>query len=231
MLGACKVSPPPPVVPFHTTTEADAKGDTSVLLVVGGVMQGLGGVGLGAALRVQHQQTDRTALGIEMAAGHGDGDNTTLSMVAFRGYGRTTIPGQEWLALTYGAGFSLLSTGMVSVTAHAGAAISYPNDHFVPYLAISGAIAVPLAQGDDFGDMARDINEPDSRNVVAAPPADYTYGGKRGVRTTGYLAFDPGFVVPVGDTGHDLSADIGLAWGTRRGTGFWSASFADQFHP
>ncbi|MEO7097185.1 MAG: hypothetical protein ABI175_28250, partial [Polyangiales bacterium] len=228
-LAACHVSPPPPVLPFHTTTEPDPKGETSLVLVVGGVMQGLGGAGLGVAVRLQHQQTDHTALGLEMAAGHGDGDNTKLSMVAFRGYGRTTVRDYDWLAVTYGAGFSLLSTGMVSVTAHAGTATSYPNDHFVPYLSVSIAVAAPLTQGDDFGDMDDDINESARANAaVGSPPIGY--GGKRGVGTTGYLVFDPGFLVPAGDTGHDFSFDLGLAFGTRSGTGFWSASIADQVH-
>lgn len=199
------------------------------MLVLGGVAQGIGGTGLGAAVRVQHQQTDRTTLGLELAGGRGEGDNTKLSMVALRGYGRTTVGDRDWLAVTYGAGISVLSTGMVSVGAHAGTAVSYPNDHFVPYLAVGVAVVTPIVEGDSFGDMEQDIDRP--QDALRGPTiAPHGSGTRRGVRTNAYLTFDPGFVVPLGDTGHALSLDVGLAVGARRGTGFASLSLADRVH-
>ena len=200
------------------------------MLVLGGVLQGIGGDGLGAAVRVQHQQTDRTSLGLEMAAGRGDGDDTKLSMVAFRGYGRTTVREHDWFSVTYGAGISLLSTGMVSLGAHAGTAVSYPNDHFVPYLAIGVAVVTPIVEGNSFGDMEDEIDPPPPPVVGPEGPVPHVYSGRRGARSNLYLTIDPGFVVPLGDTGHALSLDVGLAFGARGGTGFEALSIADRVH-
>jgi hypothetical protein len=222
-LGACKVAPPPPLVPFHTTTAADPVGESSVLVIVGGAIEGLGGAGIGAALRMQHQYTDRTALGLELAAGYGDADKTRFAMFALRGYGRTTPRDNDWTCVTYGAGLSALTTGMVAVGAHGAIAVSYPNDSFVPYTQIGLALVVPIAQGASFGDMADTIDWPTYE--VDAPPQE-----RRGVRTNLYLTIDPGFVVPIPDSGHALSLDVGVAYGLRRGTGFISASLADQVH-
>ena len=214
-------------MPFHTTTAADPEGETSALVVIGGAVEGLGGAGIGAALRIQHQYTDRTALGFELGVAYGDADDKKLTMIALRGYGRTTL--RDWTCLTYGAGLTALTTGMVTLGAHAGGAVSYPNDHFVPYTQVGLALAVPIAEGEAFGDMDNEVDPgPPPQYGVELPPHIYTR--RRGVRTNLYLTVDPGFVVPIGDSGHALSLDVGIAYGLRRETGFLSASLADQIH-
>lgn len=195
--------------------------------MIGGALQGLGGAGIGAALRIQHQYTDRTALGLELGLAYGDADNTKLTMIAVRGYGRTTPRAHDWTCVTYGAGLTALTTGMVTVGAHGGGAVSYPNDTFVPYTQVGVALVIPIAQGKMFGDMDDPINLP---TFPTYQPGEPDYGPPRGVRTNLYLTIDPGFVVPVADSGHALSLDVGLAYGARDGTGFFSASIADQIH-
>lgn len=221
----CKVIPPPPMIPLHGTTAADAKGETSVLVIAGFVSQALGGGGIGLAVRVQHQHTDRTALGLELTAGRGDADDTRLWLVALRGYGRGTPRSRDWVAITYGAGVSVLNTGMTTLSAHGGAAVAWINDYWQPYFHAGVALAVPVTQGDSFGDMDRetaDLNGFDRGAMLA--PAETS-----GVRPKLYLTLDPGFAVPIGDTGHTLSLDLVIASGVRRDSGgLFSLSVADQ---
>jgi hypothetical protein len=226
--AGCKVVPPPPMIPLHGTTAADPRGETSVLVIAGFVSQALGGAGIGLAVRLQHQQTERTALGVELTAGRGDADDTRLWLVALRGYGRGTPRSRDWVAITYGAGISVLSTGMTTLTAHGGAAIAWINDYWQPYFHGGLALAVPVIQGDSFGDMDReiaDINGFDRGGGEALfAPAE---GG--GVRPRLYLTLDPGFAVPIGDTGHTLSLDLAIATGLRKDSGgVFSLSVADQ---
>jgi hypothetical protein len=136
--------------------------------------------------------------------------------LALRGYGRTTV--RDWLAATYGGGISILTTGMVTVTAHAGTAVSYPNDHFVPYLAIGFALAVPLAEGKSFGDMDKERYPPAAvRHRLRARGAPRLHRAARRAHER----------LP---SSHDLSLDLGFAYGLRRNTGFASLSIADQVH-
>lgn len=199
-----------------------------MLLVVGFVSQVLGGGGFGVAVRVEHQATDRTALGVELTGGRGDADSTKLTMLAVRGYGRGTPQAHDWIAITYGAGVSWLSTGMWTLTAHGGVAASYPNRYFEPYLATGLALAVPVTQGESFGDMDREV--PMLGAGLGETPTTHAMGASEapGVRPNLYLTFDPGFVVPLGDTGHALSLDLGIATGLARRGGFVSLSVADQ---
>ncbi|MBA3461228.1 MAG: hypothetical protein H0T46_14790 [Deltaproteobacteria bacterium] len=224
----CKVIPPPPMIPLHGTTAADAKGETSVLVIAGFVSQGLGGGGIGLAVRVQHQQTERSALGLELTAGRGDADDTRIWLVALRGYGRGTPRSRDWVAITYGAGVSVLNTGMTTLSAHGGAAVAWINDYWQPYLHAGFALAVPVNQGDSFGDMDRE-----SADINAfgrgGEGAMFTPAEGRGVRPKLYLTLDPGFAVPIGDTGHTLSIDLAIATGIRRDSGgVFSLSVADQ---
>lgn len=215
----CKVLPPPPVVPFHDTTAAAPKGETSVVVVIGLVSQALGGAGLGAAVRVQRQETDRTLLGAELAVGRGDADADTIWLFALRGYGKLTPRTHDWAALHYGAGISVLSTGMTTLTAHTAGQVSWINDYWEPYLGAGIALAVPVIDGRPFGNMPRD-DEPDPPEHVLLPhqpPAP--------LRTRLYLTVVPGFAVPVSD-GHLLSLDLGLAAST--GGGFYALSAADR---
>ena len=215
------------MIPLHGTTAAEPRGETSVLVIAGFVSQALGGGGFGLAVRVQHQQTDRTALGLELTAGRGDADDTRLWLVALRGYGRGTPRSRDWVAITYGAGISVLNTGMTTLTAHGGAAVAWINDYWQPFFHAGLALAVPVNQGDSFGDMDResaDINGFERGDGALFAPVE-----SRGVRPKLYLTLDPGFAVPIGDTGHTLSLDLAIATGIRKDSGgLFSLSVADQ---
>lgn len=213
---------------MHTTTAADPAGETSVLLILGYVTQVLGGGGIGLAVRIEHQATDRTALGVELTGGRGDADSTKLSMLALRGYGRGTPRAHDWVAITYGAGLSILNTGMLTLTAHGGAAVSYPNRYFEPYLATGLALAVPITQGESFGDMDREVAAIGGELGEAGTAHPMSASEAPGVRPNLYLTVDPGFVVPLGDTGHALSLDLGVATGLARKGGFVTFSIADE---
>jgi hypothetical protein len=228
--AGCKVVPPPPMIAMQGTTAAAPRGETSVLIVVGVVSQVLGGGGIGMALRVQHQQTERTALGAELTAGRGEADDTRLWLFALRGYGRLTPRTHDWVAINYGAGISVLSTGMTTLTAHGSGAVAWINDYWQPYLSLGLALAVPLNQGESFGDMERavaDINGFEQRG--AGEGGLFAPAETRGVRPTLYMTFDPGFAVPIGSTGHTLSLDLSIANRLNgKGEGVFALSAADQ---
>jgi hypothetical protein len=210
------------VIPFHETTAAAPKGETSVVFVVGLVSQVLGGGGLGVAVRVQHQQTVRSQLGGELAIGRGDADDDTLWLFALRGYGKLTPRNHDWAALHYGAGVSVLSTGMTTLTAHTAGQVGWINDYWEPYVGAGLALAVPIVKGRAFGDMESDDDaaDYDPHRILSNSPQP--------LRTRLYLTFVPGFAVPIGDTGHLLSLDAGMATAiTGKNGGFLSLSLAD----
>ncbi len=228
---------PPPLIALHTGTAADPKGETTVTVVLGGVSQILGGTGFGLALRLEHQQTDRTALGVELAGGRGSADGRTpseganLTVIAVRGYGRFMPSSHDWTALTYGGGLTVLTTGMVTLNAQTGVAVSYPNQYLVPYLHVGFAGALPIRAGTSFGDMDDDENENNTgvfanglEHMVAAS------GRLRSVRPNIYLFGDAGLIVPLGDTGHELSLDLGVSNGLLEKGGLAGLSIADRFH-
>lgn len=222
-LCACKVLPPPPVVPLHDTTAAGPRGETSVVFVVGMVSQVLGGGGIGVAVRLQHQQTDRTLLGGELTVGRGDADDDKLWLFALRGYGKLTPRTHDWAALHYGAGVSVLSTGMTTVTAHAAGQVAWINDYWEPYLGAGLALSVPVIEGRPFGDMETDNVGPELGGHPLVTDVE-----PQPLRTRLYLTLVPGFAVPIGDTGHLLSLDLGMATSINRTKGgFVSLSLAD----
>ncbi len=230
---------PPPVIALHSGTAADPKGETTVTVVLGAVSQVLGGTGFGLALRVEHQQTDRTALGIEVAGGRGDADgraeseSVTLATVAVRAYGRFTPRSHDWSALTYGAGATVLTTGMVSITGQAGAAVSYPNEYLVPYLHVGLAGALPVRAGEPFGDMNDDSAASEANTGIFARGLEHMEapsGRPRGVRPNLYLFGDVGLLVQLGDTGHQLSLDLGAVNGLLENGGLVGLSLADRIH-
>lgn len=194
------------MVPVHDTTAAGTRGETSVILVVGLVSQVLGGGGIGVAVRVQRQETERTLLGAELAIGRGDADDDTLWLFALRGYGKLTPRTHDWTAFHYGAGVTVLSTGMTTLTVHGANQVAWLNDTWEPYLATGLALSIPIIRGRPFGDMERDGDDP--------PEPDHpflTNTSPQPLRTRLYLTLDPGFAVPIGDTGHLLSLDVGMA--------------------
>ncbi len=225
------------MIALHTDTAAEPKGETTVMVVLGAVSQVLGGTGFGLALRLEHQSTDRTALGVELAGGRGaadgrsDSESANLTMIAVRGYGRFMPRSHDWTALTYGAGATILTTGMVALTGQAGVAFSYPNQYLEPYVHVGFAGALPLRTGTSFGDMSDD--EAENNTGVFANGLEHAVtasGHLRGVRANIYTFADVGLIVPLGDTGHELSLDLGAANGLLQKGGLAGLSIADSFH-
>ncbi|HEU0032854.1 MAG TPA: hypothetical protein VFQ53_19615 [Kofleriaceae bacterium] len=219
----CKAIPPPPVLPQHFDTSRPERETVTATVVVGFAGQVLGGDGLGVALRVERQQTDRTTLGIELAggrAGHLTGDDEYHRrhlLVAVRGYGRF-VPDrtEEALALTYGAGLSLQTTGLVTAGFHAGLAFSWVNDRVEPLGGIGLALAVPVRRGAPYGEY--DILE--NGTATGVPQS-------RLPRTELFPYGSVGALVPVGATGNRLSVDAGFAIAVREDIGLMSLSFGD----
>lgn len=216
--------PPPPVVPLHDTTAAGPKGETSLVLMLGIVTQALGGGGFGFAVRVQHQQTDRTLIGGELAIGGAEADEAEFWVIALRGYGKLTPRTHDWSALHYGGGVTFLTTGMTTLTAHAAGQVSWINDYWEPYLGIGLALAVPVIAGRPFGDMERGEGDDDYEPHRLTPESQ-----PQPLRTRLYLTVVPGFGVPIGDTGHLLSLDAGFATAILgKNGGYLSLSLADS---
>lgn len=215
VLAGCRALPPVPVLPFHASTVAEPRGEVTVTLVVGLVMQGLGGGGVGSALRVEHQTTDRTALGGELAIGWLEADEDRFWLVAVRGYGRFMPPTHDWVAATYGVGASVLTSGMVSAQVHGGGAVAYPNDYVVPYLSLGAAVSVPLRDGEPFGHRRGRVAWRAHREdrLAGAVPWDFApaVGTPRPPKPEIYVVGSVGAAVPLGDTGNALSLDLGAA--------------------
>lgn len=210
-LAACKPMIPPPMVAFHNDTAADPKGATSAMVIIGFAGELLSS-GLGFAVRVEHQQTTRTTLGVELTAGGGEGH----WLVAARGYGRGTPRSRDWIAITYGAGLSYMDTGLVTAGLHGGVATSYVNEYAQPFLATGFALAVPLRQPHiawgGIGCIGCD--------VATLPPV---------LETEVYWYSDAGAAFPVGDTGHQLSLDVGVGFPLLGETGLLSLSVAERY--
>lgn len=233
LLAGCYVVPPPPVLPLHATTAPDVRGTTTAMVVVGTAGQLLfGGEGWGIALRVEHQETTRTAVGLELSGGRGNqgtfSDRTIFRhwLVAVRGYGRhsSSDAADAPFALVFGAGLSVTATGLVTGTLDAGGAASYVNDHAEPVVMLAAALAAPLRRGRAFADRPVE--------VWIGPPEPGIDGASRRTRyrtprTELYLAGGLGLVVPVGDTGNRLSLDVSLGLALRDHTGIGSLSLAD----
>ncbi len=156
-----------------------------------------------------------------------------LTTIALRSYGRFMPRSHDWTALTYGAGATVLTTGMVSLTAQTGVAVSYPNEYLVPYLHVGLAGALPIRAGEPFGDMNDDSAESEANTGIFAHGLEHMAtpsGRPRGVRPNIYLFGDVGLIVPLGDTGHELSLDLGAVTGLLGKGGLVGLSIADRFH-
>ena len=235
-LAACRALPPPPALPPHAGTEPEREGATTALVVVGIAGQILGGGGWGTALRIEHQTTERTTLGIELTGGRGTEKLVDDSRHEFRQwllgarvYGRSLVTRSDHdLAGTYGLGLSLMGSGTVTASIHGGVMFSYPNGSFVPVGALGVALAVPLRRGFAYGDAPFDVNF----GEVAPPRHDadpFKLPGStlHRPRTELFVALDLGFLVPLGATGNRLSGDVGLAYATQDNNLVVSLSAAD----
>ena len=210
------------------------------MLVVGTAGQVLGGDGWGVALRVEHQETERTTVGVELTGGRGDtgayADDTLFRhyLIAVRGYGR--FADIDEVALTYGAGLSWMRTGMITGSVQASFAASYPNDYLVPLGQLGIALAVPLRKGRAFKEESRALNfgepEPQPQRaewpqlVTQTPPPPKARQPSWEI----FIAADLGLIVPIGDTGNRLSLDVGFASAQRAHEGLYSLSVADAQH-
>ena len=207
----CIAVPPPPVVTMHTDTAADPEGETTAMIVAGVVLQGLGGAGVGFALRIEHQQLARTAFGLELSGGYADTEKRMKSphqefyAFAFRGYGRSQLGAHDWTCANYGLGLSVLTTGMVAVNGHAGLAVSYPNNNVTPLLHIGISHAQPLRAGSDFGDM-------DDHGGVH--PSTFLYGAW-------------GLQKQVNASRHTASFEFAMAYSLSRNAPLFAFGFAD----
>lgn len=230
--------PPMPVIPFHATTAADPKGETTVSVVFGVATQALGGGGFGLALRMEHQQTDRTSLGVEVTGGKFEADDENLWLFAVRGYGKGTPREHDWTAVTYGAGLSVLTTGMLSLQIHGGGAIAYPNDVLVPYLTTGLAASVPLIYGRPFGHLrdaerhgwARKRRGPLLAGAIPFAVKDASEGPPKPLRSEIYFYGGLGFGLSVGDSGNIVSLDFSLAAALREDAGYVALSLGDTQH-
>ena len=217
VLGACSAVPPPPLVPFHSTTAPEEQGETTAMLIIGGAGQPLG-FGLGVAIRVEHQTTDRTAVGFDLAVGRNyePYEPEPRWLVGVRGFGRTTPSSRDWVAVTYGAGLSYLDSGNLSASLQLGGAVAATNDTFVPYAALGVAPVLVLRHGRGYGVDAADWGTDDeSRPDPDAPRSELFLYGTGGF--VGYLADN-----------RRLSLDLGFAHAVREGSPLMSLSLAGR---
>lgn len=230
---ACKPLPPPPVVAFHGDTEAGVRGTVTAMLIVGAAGQILGGGGAGVALRLEHQQTDRTTLGLELTGGSGSVDDRERRWLgAVRGYGRTQLPTRV-VAATYGLGLSVMDVGLVTLSAHGGAVTSYPNDYLAPFFGAGFATAIPLRRGRPWGKTAEDY---DFCFHCSEPPPKRTplrSSSATPVRADLFLYLDIGAATRFGGTDNQLSFDITgmIPWRADEGVVAFSMADAQRFVP
>ena len=218
----------------HGPTEPNEQGAITAIVAIGRVEQIMGGDGWGIALRIERQQTNRTSIGGELTGGRGsegqyeDGTTFRQSLIALRGYARTSPSKIDALAFSYGAGLSWMRTGAITGTLQGSFIASYPNDHLVPIAALSVALAVPFVHGRAFGEKPLNVNfgEPEPRppaDPLVPPPSIY------GVPHTDlFLGVDVGLLAPLGGTGNALSLDAGTALPLRAREVLLSASAADS---
>ena len=196
VLAACRPLPPVPTLPVHASTEGAGEGATTAMVVVGWAGTPLGGGGFGGALRVEHQYTDATTLGLELTGGRADhtvkdvhGDYFRQWLFGVRGYGRSQIGGSRYADYTYGVGLAAMSSGALIAQLHGGSLVGYPNERIEPQLQLSLAASLPVITGKAYGD---------------ASPA----GGSMPYEL--FFAFDGGALFHPGDSDR-VSLDIGGA--------------------
>ncbi|CAN5858836.1 hypothetical protein BH11MYX2_BH11MYX2_05810 [soil metagenome] len=162
LLTACRPLPPVPTLPVHASTQGAGEGETTALIVVGWAGTPLGGGGFGGALRLEHQYTDATTLGVELTGGRADDkvkdandDYFRQWLLGVRGYGRSQIGGSRYVDYTYGVGLAYMGSGALVGQLHGGGLVGYPNEHAEPSLQLSLAAALPLISGSAYGDANR----------------------------------------------------------------------------
>lgn len=224
-LVACHAVPPPPIIPMHAGTEAEPRGSTSVMVIVGAVTAGdflFGHAGgFGTAVRVEHQAYAHTALGAQIGGGYGDeGHAVHHGLIAVEGYGRRDVA--DWAAATYGAGVSWFSTGLWTLSGNAGFAVSMPNDIAVPVARLGLAGTVPIVAGEPFG-----YRDNGSGICFACEHGGASSAGTvvdQAPTSALFVLVNLGVVVPVVG-GNRISLDVGYA--QTKGQGIGEISLAD----
>jgi hypothetical protein len=224
VLAGCHALPPPPVIAPHAGVEMDREGATTAVVVIGFAGELLGGGGIGVALRVENQTTERTVLGVELTGGLGDlvsgedGENFNQNLIAIRGYGRSVVfdRARDLLA-TYGAGLAAMTSGLLAASVHAGVVAGYPNQYLEPVAAVGVALAVPLVAGAPYGAAISEhpqVSPPPPRHHTDFPIFAFNNAPTKPTLATPvtdvFLAVDVGVVVPVASTGNRVSVDLGL---------------------
>ncbi len=236
-MAACRPVPPPPLVPLLAGTEPERRDAVAAMLILGVVHAGdslfSGAGGLGLAVRVEHQRTDHTAIGLQLGGGRGEEGGSgehpppRRTLIAFEAFGRSNLA--DWTAVTYGAGLSWFSTGLVSLGAHAGLAVSLPNDIAVPYAQLGVAGVVPIVPGDPFGRVDNPGGGPCLGCMHRGNAAPLTTTGPRPAAELFGLA-SIGVVVGVTDR-NARSLDLGLAHAPGQTIGALSIAGARRYDP
>lgn len=215
--AGCVVISPPPMLALHNSLMREPAGSMAATIVVG-----IAGGGKGVALRFERQTTDDFTIGGELSAGYGkDADGAALWLVTARGYTRFSPTAADPFAVTSGAGFSFMNTGLIAFTPHVGAAMAYQNTYAIPTLQLSAAGSFPIKTGRRFG--KRWIGSPwtfyigpDYHPSAPTPEQrkydEQKYDDGQLPRTTWFVVVDVGLVTPIGDTKNAISINAGAAW-------------------
>ncbi|MFT3698737.1 MAG: hypothetical protein QM831_36660 [Kofleriaceae bacterium] len=221
LLASCAELPPPPILPPHADAAPGAVGSDTAMLIVGGATD-ISGHGVGAAIRFEHQQTDRTTLGLDLTGGRiargtvgGKGSGSSepeRGVFGLRGYGRYSF--SENVATGGGLGVSIMTTGLVTGTADTSVLFSRPSDTFIPVGQIDLVFAQPL------------------HNVKFHGTGGDVYDNLAGRSLL--MGFDFDGIIPI-ESGNRFSFDIGWLWGLPiddlgDGDFILHTSFADTQH-
>lgn len=192
LVGACAPLSPPPLFARHAGAARESPGTVTVTLAVGVGLATISG-GFGFDLRARYQGFDDVAVGADVGYAWGDGDPNetvdTTRILGLRVFTVTNPGGQDTVALAFGAGATLMNTGLRAVSLDGGAVTSGTlADTVEPSLGLAAAIVVPFAQGQPFG----------RRGEATLPTTTFYYGA------------NVGLAIHLGSTNNVLSGETGL---------------------
>jgi len=175
VVAACAPISPPPLFERHAGAGRESPGTLTVTLAVGVGLASISG-GLGFSLRARYQAFDDVAVGGDVGYAWGDGDPnetvTTTRILGLRAFTVANPGGQDAVALTFGAGTTLMNTGLRALSLDAGAVTSGTiGDTVEPSLGLAAAMVVPVVQGEPFG----------ARGDPTLPTTTFYYGGNVGL--------------------------------------------------
>jgi len=196
VLAACTPIVPPPLMARHHGPGRDEKGTFSVTVAAGIGASATAG-GLGFELRARWQAYDDVAFGLGLGMAYGDADPAEtvgdVKIFALRAFTAANPFPTDDVGFTAGAGLSTMNTGLFAFSLDAGAVVGATiADTIEPSLGLSGAVAIPIAQGRPFGARAEPL----------LPTTTFYYGGSLDL------------AVHLGSTRNVLAAEAG-AFGAR----------------